>query len=40
LDVLKAALGGRVSTSVVDGGHWPMHDTPEVFRRAIEFLTT
>lgn len=39
IDVLKAALGGPVQTVVVEGGHWPMCDTPDVFRHTTEFLT-
>jgi pimeloyl-ACP methyl ester carboxylesterase len=39
MDVLAARLGGAVEKVVVEGGHWPMSDTPEVFERAVRFLT-
>ncbi|MCW2998987.1 MAG: alpha/beta hydrolase [Solirubrobacterales bacterium] len=39
MDVLKDALGGAVQTRTVQGGHWCMLDTPEVFERTVAFLT-
>ncbi|WP_051471171.1 alpha/beta fold hydrolase [Patulibacter minatonensis] len=39
MDVLARALGGPVETALVDGGHWPMLDTDEVFDRTVAFLT-
>lgn len=39
IDVLKSQLGGQVETTLVDGGHWPMFDTPDVFDQTIRFLT-
>lgn len=35
---LAAALGGTVRTRTVDGGHWPMCDSEEVFALCTEFL--
>ena len=32
------ALGGEVTVELVDGGHWPWHDRPELVDRAGEFL--
>ena len=40
MDVLAAQLGGTVEAVLVDGGHWPMFDTPDVFDRTTRFLTT
>lgn len=37
-DVLAAQLGGPVETVLVDGGHWPMFDTPAVFDHTARFL--
>jgi pimeloyl-ACP methyl ester carboxylesterase len=39
MDVLEEALGGPVRTRLVDGGHWPMLDTAEVFEHTARFLT-
>jgi hypothetical protein len=38
MEVLRGQLGGPVQTHLVDGGHWPMFDTAEVFDRTIAFL--
>jgi len=38
LDVVAAAFGGAAEARPIDGGHWPMLDSPQAFEHAAAFL--